>query len=64
MSGKQPISQTIKSVAMAFLGVQSDKNRQQDFSQGKLSHFIVVGVLAVVVFILALVAVVSMVMPS
>ena len=54
---------TIKSVAAAFFGVQSDKNRQQDFSEGKLSHFIIAGVLGVIVFIGVLIAVVSFVLP-
>jgi len=53
----------IKSVGAAFMGVQSDKNRERDFSQGKLSHFIIVGVLSVALFIGALVAVVSLVLP-
>ncbi len=55
---------TIKSVGAAFIGVQSEKNRQQDFNHGKLSHFIIVGVIAVIVFIGALVVAVSFVMPS
>ena len=58
-----PISNTVKSVAAAFFGVQSNKNREHDFSQGKLSHFIIVGVLGVVLFIGVLIAVVSVVLP-
>ena len=53
----------IKSVGAAFLGVQSNKNRERDFSEGKLSHFIIVGVLGAAIFIGALVAVVSLVLP-
>ncbi len=53
----------IKSVGAAFLGVQSNKNRERDFSEGKLSHFIIVGVACVAIFIGALVAVVSLVLP-
>ena len=63
MSGKQPWSQTIKSVASAFLGVQSNKNRERDFNQGKFSHFVIVGLFAVILFILTLVAIVSLVAP-
>jgi len=55
---------TIKSVAAAFFGVQSNKNRERDFSQGKLSHFIVVGVLGVFIFIAVLIAIVALVIPS
>ena len=64
MSGKQPWSQTIKSVASAFLGVQSNKNRERDFSQGRFSHFVIVGLIGVILFILTLVAVVSLVIPK
>ena len=55
--------ETIKSVAAAFFGVQSDKNRQRDFSEGKFSQFLVVGLVGVVLFVLMLVAIVSLVLP-
>lgn len=55
---------TIKSVAAAFFGVQSNKNRERDFSQGKLSHFIIVGILGVFIFIAVLVAIVALVIPN
>jgi len=58
------IKQTIKSVLAAFIGVQSDKNRELDFSQGKLSHFIIVGIFAVAAFIATLIAVVYLVIPN
>jgi len=54
---------TVKSVAAAFFGVQSDKNRQQDFSHGKLSHFIIMGILGVIVFIGLLLTIVSLILP-
>ena len=55
---------TFKSVAAAFFGVQSESTRKRDFSQGKLSHFIVVGIIAVLIFIASLIAIVSLVIPS
>ncbi|HCM48053.1 MAG TPA: DUF2970 domain-containing protein [Colwellia sp.] len=55
---------TFKSVAAAFFGVQNNSNRKRDFSEGKLSHFIIAGLLAVLIFIVCLIAVVSLVMPS
>jgi uncharacterized membrane protein len=58
------LKETFKSVAAAFFGVQSNKNRKKDFSQGKLSHFIIVGIISVFVFIAALMAIVSFVIPS
>jgi len=56
--------ETLKSVAAAFFGVQSDKNRQRDFTQGKFSHFIIAGLIAVVLFIGSLIAIVSLVLPG
>ena len=65
MSDKKPsLKDTFKSVIAAFIGVQSNKNRENDFAHGKLSHFIIVGIIAVIVFISALIAVVSLVIPS
>jgi hypothetical protein len=58
------ILNTIKSVASAFLGVQSNKNREKDFTEGKFIHFVVVGVLGVMLFIGALMTIVSFVLPS
>jgi hypothetical protein len=55
---------TVKSVAAAFFGVQSNKNRERDFSQGKLSHFIVVGIIGVFIFIAILIAIVALVIPT
>jgi len=58
------IWQTFKSVAAAFFGVQTETNRKRDFSQGKLSHFIITGIIAVIIFIACLIAVVSFVIPN
>jgi hypothetical protein len=58
------IRNTFKSVAAAFFGVQNESTRQRDFSQGKLSHFIIVGIICVLIFIAVLVAIVSLVIPS
>jgi hypothetical protein len=54
---------TAKSVGAAFFGVQSDNNRERDFSEGKLSHFIIAGVIGVALLIGVLIAVVSLVLP-
>jgi len=58
------IKNTFKSVDAAFFGVQSNKNREQDFTHGKLSHFIIVGIIGVLAFIACLVLIVSLVMPN
>jgi len=54
---------TAKSVGSAFLGVQSEANRERDFTQGKFSHFIIAGVIGVILFIAALLVIVSVVLP-
>ena len=59
-----PLKETFKSVAAAFFGVQSNKNRERDFSQGKLSHFIIAGIIGVFVFIATLVLIVNLVVAS
>ncbi|WP_286263373.1 DUF2970 domain-containing protein [Thalassotalea atypica] len=61
---KYTIVNTIKSIGAAALGVQSDKNRAHDFSEGKSSHFIIGGIIGVVIFVLTLILIVSAVMPS
>ena len=58
------LKETFKSVGAAFIGVQSNKNRERDFTKGKLSHFIIVGVVCVAFFIAALIAVVSLVLSN
>jgi len=54
---------TAKSVGAAFLGVQSEANRKRDFTQGKFSHFVIAGIIGVVLFIGALLLIVSFVLP-
>lgn len=54
--------QLFMSVLAAFFGVQSNANRERDFKNGKLSHFIFLGLLAAATFILILFSVVMLVM--
>tara|TARA_R110002050_G_scaffold105254_4_gene214873 strand:- start:54 stop:254 length:201 start_codon:yes stop_codon:yes gene_type:complete len=56
--------ETFKSVAAAFFGVQSNKNRTRDFAQGKLVHFIIVGILSVIIFISVLIFIVNLVLSA
>ena len=60
----KPLSlwQMLQSVLSAALGVQSGKNRARDFSRGKPSHFIALGVLFTLVFVLVIFAVVKLVL--
>lgn len=52
--------QTLKSVNASFFGVQSSANRERDFKHGKAHHFIIIGMLMTVVFILAVVVAVKL----
>ena len=51
-----------KSVIASFFGVQSAKNRERDFTHGKPVHYIAVGLLMTVLFILTVWGVVSLVL--
>jgi len=53
-----------KSVLSAFIGVQSRKNYERDFSYGKPWQYIVVGLVFVGIFIGLIVTVVSIVLSS
>jgi hypothetical protein len=50
----------LHSILAAALGVQSGKNRARDFTHGKASHFIALGVLFTLVFILILIGLVRL----
>ena len=54
--------QLLKSTLSAFIGVQSNANRERDFKYGKMSHFIWMGLLFGLVFVLTLVGVVQLVL--
>ena len=54
--------QLMKSTLAAFIGVQSNANRERDFTHGKISHFIGIGLLFGLIFVLTLVGVVQLVM--
>ncbi len=42
----------VQSVGAAMIGVQSRKNRERDFTQGKPLHFIVGGLIGTALFLL------------
>jgi hypothetical protein len=60
----KPLSlwEMLQSVFSAALGVQSSKNRARDFSRGKPSHFIILGVLFTALFVLVIFGVVQLVL--
>ncbi|MDP2901971.1 MAG: DUF2970 domain-containing protein [Methylovulum sp.] len=56
------IIQVFKSVFAAFIGVQSDENRQKDFTQGSLKHYVIAGIIFTVAFVGGLVILVSVIL--
>ncbi|VVO04311.1 DUF2970 domain-containing protein [Pseudomonas fluorescens] len=54
--------QMLHSIVAAAFGVQSGKNRARDFTHGKPSHFVVLGIVFTVVFALALFGIVKLVL--
>ena len=56
--------QLLTSTMAAFIGIQSNANRERDFKYGKLSHFLAIGLLFGLMFVLSIVAVVNIVMST
>ena len=54
--------QLLMSVLSAFFGVQSNANRERDFKHGKFSHFVLIGLLFGVIFVVSIVMVVQLVL--
>ena len=61
---KVTLVSVFQSVVAAAIGVQSEKNRQRDFSHGKPVYFIVAGLVFLLVFIVTIIAVVQLVLPG
>ena len=55
--------QVLGSTLAAAFGVQSSKNRKRDFTHGKASHFILMGIGFTVVFVLIMIGIVTTVLP-
>ena len=51
----------LQSVLSAALGVQSSKNRERDFTDGRASHFIVAGIVFTFIFIATVATIVNLV---
>ena len=56
--------QVVSSVFAAGLGVQSSKNRERDFKQGKFSVFIIAGIVFTLLFIGTVFTVVQLVLKN
>lgn len=62
--GKLNPLQIVGSVFAAGLGVQSSKNRERDFKQGKIGVFIAAGIVFTLLFIATVAFVVQLVIQS
>lgn len=61
--GKPPTFwQMVHSVLAAALGVQSNRNRERDFTHGKPVHFLLLGAVFTVLFVVILFLVVQLVL--
>jgi len=49
----------LKSAMAAAFGVQSNKNRERDFSQGKPVHFIIAGIILTICFVCVIILLVK-----
>ncbi|MDQ7050746.1 MAG: DUF2970 domain-containing protein [Enterobacterales bacterium] len=49
----------IFSVLAAMIGVQSEANRERDFSKGDIGNYIFVGIIMVIIFIFGLISIVN-----
>ncbi len=55
MSDSTPSTwQVLKSVLASFFGVQNEKTRKRDFTYGKPSQFIIIGLILTIFFIVIL----------
>lgn len=54
----------IGSLFAGAFGVQTQKNRDRDFKQGKFHHFIIGGIIFAILFVLAVAGIVKLVMSS
>lgn len=62
--GKPTFLQILMSTFAAAIGVQSNKNRERDFTGGNIYTYIAAGVIFTIVFVVVMVLVVKLVLKS
>lgn len=62
--GKQSFLHMLQSVFAAIFGIQSEKNRQEDFKKGDPAQYITLGIVAAIGLVLIMMLVVSSVLDS
>ncbi len=61
---KPTIWQIISSVLAAAFGVQSEKNRERDFTRGKPSTYIIAGIIFTLLFVVSVAGIVTLVLAT
>ena len=61
---KPGIWHVLLSTLAAAFGVQSNRNREQDFTHGSVTVYIVTGVLFTVFFVVTVIVVVNLILPA
>ena len=51
--------QVIGSVLAAMVGIQTEDNRERDFTSGQIGNYIFVGIIVVAIFIFSLISIVN-----
>ncbi len=51
--------QVIGSVLAAMVGIQTEDNRERDFTSGQIGNYIFVGIIVVIIFIFTLISIVN-----
>lgn len=59
---KPTLWQIISSVLAAGFGVQSQNNRERDFASGTASQYIIIGIVATILFILTLLGIINLIL--
>lgn len=59
---KLTVFSMVGSIFAAWFGVQTQANRERDFSQGKFHHFVIGGIIFAILFVLFVVGIVKVVM--
>jgi hypothetical protein len=52
----------VRSVLASFFGVQSERNRERDFTRGKPQQYILVGLFMTLLFVLLMIGVVMLIL--
>ena len=61
LQGRQSLGSVIRSVSASMFGVQSSSKHEEDFAKGDATTYIVVGLVATLLFVLAVWGVVQLV---